>query len=90
MPAFAIKGEGMQDYLIFLFFSPKLLSEGFMFNAMLESIVLEMKMIADLGTTINILLTGGRMQKGETIAVMGLNGRIVLTIRALLTPHPMK
>lgn len=51
---------------------------------------MEVKVIEGLGTTIDVVLVNGLLKVGDTIVVSGLNGPIVTTIRALLTPQPMK
>lgn len=91
VPTSAISGEGIPDLLMLLLAMPqKLLTERLMFNPILEATVLEVKVIEGLGTTIDIILTGGTIREGNTIMVVGLDGPIVTTVRALLTPHPMK
>eukprot|EP00178_Gracilaria_changii_P000820 TRINITY_DN11046_c0_g1_i1.p1 TRINITY_DN11046_c0_g1~~TRINITY_DN11046_c0_g1_i1.p1 ORF type:complete len:1259 (-),score=343.67 TRINITY_DN11046_c0_g1_i1:1035-4652(-) len=91
VPTSAITGEGMPDLLMLLLALPqKLLTDRLMFSPILEATVLEVKVIEGLGTTIDIILTGGTIHEGDTIMVVGLDGPIVTTIRALLTPHPMK
>lgn len=91
VPTSAITGEGIPDLLMLLLALPqRLLIERLMFNPVLEATVLEVKVIEGLGTTIDIILTGGTIHEGDTIMVVGLDGPIVTTIRALLTPHPMK
>jgi translation initiation factor 5B len=91
VPTSAITGEGMPDLLMLITSLPQnLLTERLMFNPTLEATVLEVKVIEGLGTTIDIILTGGTIKEGDTIVVVGLDGPIVSTIRALLTPHPMK
>lgn len=91
VPTSAITGEGMPDLLMLLLSLPqKLLTERLMFCSTLEATVLEVKVIEGLGTTIDIILTGGTISEGNTIMVVGLEGPIVTTIRALLTPHPMR
>lgn len=52
--------------------------------------MLEVKVIEGLGTTIDVVLVNGLLKVGDTIVISGLNGPIVTTIRALLTPQPMK
>ena len=47
-------------------------------------------MIEGLGTTIDRVLLNGKLHQGDKIVVCGMEGPIVTTIRALLTPHPMK
>lgn len=91
VPTSAITGEGMPDLLMLLLSLPqKLLTDRLMFSPILEATVLEVKVIEGLGTTIDIVLTGGTIREGDTIFVVGLDGPIQATIRALLTPHPMK
>jgi translation initiation factor 5B len=91
VPTSAITGEGMPDLLMLLLsLSQKLLTERLMFSPILEATVLEVKVIEGLGTTIDIVLTGGTIRQGDTIMVVGLDGPIQTSIRALLTPHPMK
>lgn len=91
VPTSAISGEGVPDLLMLLLALPqKLLTDRLMFNPILEATVLEVKVIEGLGTSIDIILTGGTIREGDTLMVVGLDGPIVTTIRALLTPHPMK
>ncbi len=52
--------------------------------------MLEVKVIEGFGHTIDIILVNGVLHVGDTIVLQGFNGAIVTTIRALLTPHPMK
>ncbi len=49
-----------------------------------------MKVIEGHGTTIDVVLVNGLLKVGDTIVVSGMNGPIVTSIRALLTPQPMK
>ncbi|ONI21976.1 hypothetical protein PRUPE_2G099300 [Prunus persica] len=51
--------------------------------------VLEVKVIEGLGTTIDVVLVNGVLHEGDQIVVCGIQGPIVTSIRALLTPHPM-
>lgn len=91
IPTSAITGEGIPDLLMMILsLSQKLLVDRLMYCAALEATVLEVKVIEGLGTTIDIVLTGGLIRAGETIFVVGLDGVIQTSIRALLTPHPMK
>ena len=55
-----------------------------------ECTVLEVKVIEGHGTTIDVVLVHGLLKVHDTIVVNGLNGPICTTIRALLTPQPLK
>ncbi|KAJ8628314.1 hypothetical protein MRB53_021621 [Persea americana] len=52
--------------------------------------VLEVKVIEGLGTTIDVVLANGLLHEGDQKVFCGMQGPIVTTIRALLTPHPMR
>lgn len=52
--------------------------------------MLEVKVIEGHGTTIDVILVNGTLYVGDTVVLNGFNGPIVTTIRALLTPFPMK
>ena len=49
-----------------------------------------MKVIAGLGTTIDIILRNGILNEGDTLILIGSEGPFVVNIRALLMPQPMK
>lgn len=91
VPTSAVTGEGIPDLLLLLVqFSQRMLLDRIMFMPFLTCTVLEVKVIEGLGTTIDVILTNGELHENDTIVVCGLEGPIVTTIRALLTPHPMK
>lgn len=91
VPTSAITGEGIPDLMqILVKMTQTLMVEKLMFVPNLQCTILEVKQIEGLGTTIDVILINGEIKEGDTIVVCGLNGPIVTTIRALLTPQPMK
>jgi translation initiation factor 5B len=91
VPTSAITGEGIPDLLHLLIdLTQTRMTERLMYLSELECTVLEVKVIEGLGTTIDVVLSNGVLNEGDRICVCGLNGPIVTTIRALLTPQPMR
>lgn len=91
VPTSAISGEGVPDLLLLLIQSTqKLMEERLMYISEVQCTVLEVKVIEGLGTTIDVILINGVLHEGDQIVVCGMQGPIVTSIRALLTPHPMK
>jgi translation initiation factor 5B len=91
IPTSAITGEGIPDLLKLLVeLTQKMMSDKLMYLTELECTVLEVKVISGLGTTIDVILSNGVLREGDTIILCGLNGPIVTTIRALLTPQPCR
>ncbi|KAK6923409.1 Translation initiation factor IF- 2, domain 3 [Dillenia turbinata] len=86
VPTSAISGEGIPDLLLLLVQrAQKTMLEKLTFSDEVQCTVLEVKVIEGHGTTIDVVLVNGVLHEGEEIV-----GPIVTTIRALLTPHPMK
>ncbi|GBB91425.1 hypothetical protein RclHR1_18700002 [Rhizophagus clarus] len=91
VPTSAITGEGIPDMLMLLVnLTQSRMSDALMYLSELECTVLEVKVIEGLGTTIDVILSNGVLNEGEKIVLCGLNGPIVTTVRALLTPQPLK
>jgi len=90
VPTSAITGEGIPDMLMLLVqLTQGRMSQKLAYVSELQCTVLEVKMIEGRGTTIDVVLVNGYLNEGDTIVVCGMNGPIVTTIRALLTPKPM-
>lgn len=66
------------------------MTEKLMYISDLECTVLEVKVIEGLGTTIDVILSNGVLHEGDRIVLCGLEGPIITSIRALLTPEPMR
>ncbi|KAF5467756.1 hypothetical protein F2P56_011974 [Juglans regia] len=91
VPTSAISGEGIPDLLLLLVqWTQKTMVEKLTFSNEVQCTVLEVKVIEGHGTTIDVVLVNGVLHEGDQIVVCGMQGPIVATIRALLTPHPMK
>lgn len=91
VPTSAISGEGIPDLLLLLVqLTQKLMEDRLMYISEVQCTVLEVKVVEGLGTTIDVVLVNGVLHEGDQIVVCGLQGPIVTSIRALLTPHPMK
>lgn len=91
VPTSAHTGEGVQDLLLLMIQSmQEQMLKRIMWQQEPKCTLLEVKAIDGLGTTIDVVLLSGRLRVGDTIVCCGINGPIVTTVRALLTPKPMK
>ncbi|KAL0206887.1 hypothetical protein P9112_012598 [Eukaryota sp. TZLM1-RC] len=91
VPTSAVTGEGIPDLLYTIVRLTQLrMSTKLTLLADLQCTVLEVKSVEGLGVTIDVILSNGVLRVGDTIVLCGMNGPIVTTIRALLTPQPMK
>ena len=91
VPTSAVTGEGVPDMIMLLVnLTQQRMSDRLMYLSELECTVLEVKVIEGLGTTIDVVLSNGILHEGDRIVVCGLNGPIVTTVRALLTPQPLR
>ena len=53
-------------------------------------ILLQVKALPGLGTTIDVILVNGRISEGDTVVVAGQEGPVVTQIRGLLMPQPLR
>lgn len=91
VPTSAISGEGIPDLLLLLVqWAQKTMVEKLTYSNEIQCTVLEVKVIEGHGTTIDVVLVNGVLHEGDQIVVCGMQGPIITSIRALLTPHPMK
>ncbi|XP_027366313.1 eukaryotic translation initiation factor 5B isoform X2 [Abrus precatorius] len=91
VPTSAISGEGIPDLLLLLVqWTQKTMAEKLTYSEEVQCTVLEVKVVEGHGTTIDVVLVNGVLHEGDQIVVCGMQGPIVTSIRALLTPHPMK
>ncbi|XBW38270.1 hypothetical protein QEN19_003859 [Hanseniaspora menglaensis] len=92
VPTSAVTGEGVPDLLwLVLELTQKRMSKQLKYvSDTIEATVLEVKVVEGLGTTIDVILSNGKLKEGDKIVICGLNGPIVTNIRALLTPQPLR
>lgn len=91
VPTSAISGDGVGDMLLLIVqLTQQLMAKRLLYLDALQCTVLEVKVAEGLGTTIDVILSNGMLHEGSRVAVTGLNGAIVTTIRALLTPQPLR
>ncbi len=91
VPTSAISGDGMADLISqIILYSEKSLVDKIMFSKEVEAIVLEVKVIAGLGTTIDVILRNGLINEGDTMILTGNEGPFVAQSRALLMPQPLR
>lgn len=92
VPTSAVTGEGIPDLLwLVLELTQKRMSKQLKYvSDTIEATVLEVKVVEGLGTTIDVILSNGKLKEGDRIVICGLNGPIVTNIRALLTPQPLR
>nr|CAB3464266.1 unnamed protein product [Digitaria exilis] len=91
VPTSALSGEGIPDLLLLLVqWAQKTMEDKLTFVDEVQCTVLEVKVVEGHGTTIDVVLVNGILHEGDQIVVCGMQGPIVTTVRALLTPHPMR
>jgi translation initiation factor 5B len=89
IPTSAVSGEGVPDLLYNLItITQDRLTEQLMYMEYVQCTVLEVKAIDGLGHTVDVVLLNGTLKEGDSIVVSTLEGPVVTSIRALLTPPP--
>lgn len=89
VPTSAITGEGVPDLLkMVITLTQERLTESLMYVEMVQCSVLEVKVVEGLGHTVDVVLVNGTIREGDQIVVSTMDGPVVTTIRALLTPPP--
>jgi translation initiation factor 5B len=91
VPTSAITGEGIPDLLgLLLFMSQKFLRKKLEYKEELSCSVLEVKILENVGTTVDVILVNGELRVGDKILIGGLSGPIEAEIKNIMTPHPLK
>ena len=91
IPTSAHTGEGIPDLLGYITeYCQTALEEKITPKPDFNCTVMEVKKIDGLGTTIDVILVDGQLKEGDKIVLSGFEGPVETTIRALLTPQPLK
>lgn len=91
VPTSAATGEGIPDLLLLLIqLSQNMMTDRLLKLSSLQCTILEVKVIEGFGYTVDVILANGILREGDRIMLCGWNGPIITTVRALLTPQPMK
>ena len=91
VPTSAHSGDGMGNLVAHICqLTQTHLARELAFSEELHAMVMEVKTIPGLGTTIDVILVNGRLKESQTIIVPGTERPIVTQIRGLLMPEPMK
>lgn len=80
IPTSAFTGEGIPDLLVLLIqLSQKMMPERLLKLSTLQCTVLEVKKLHGRGTTLDVILANGELNKGDKIIVCGMNGEPIMT-----------
>uniref|UniRef100_A0A0N4ZXB6 Eukaryotic translation initiation factor 5B n=1 Tax=Parastrongyloides trichosuri TaxID=131310 RepID=A0A0N4ZXB6_PARTI len=91
IPTSAYLGDGIGNIMGYLSnYTQTYLTDRISFNKELECIVMEVRSIPGLGTTIDVVLLNGTLKQGDILVITGTEGAIVTQVRDLLMPHPLK
>ena len=88
VPTSAISGEGIADLLqLMVKLTQSMMAERLTLLDEPQATVLEVKTLAGLGTTVDVVLVNGALREGDRIVVCGLGGPLVTRVKALKTPQ---
>ena len=92
IPTSAITGEGMPDLLGYIAHYVQTYQQKKIKKNLVDfkATVLEVKKIEGMGATTDIILVDGTLKVDDKVVLSGFHGPIKTTVKALLTPHPMK
>ncbi|CAP33854.1 Protein CBR-IFFB-1 [Caenorhabditis briggsae] len=91
VPTSAMLGDGIGNLMAFIVNQTQTkYAQKLAFSEELDATVMEVKQIAGLGTTIDVILVNGTMRAGDVLVLTGTDGAIVTQVRELLMPKPLK
>ncbi|MEM1508678.1 MAG: translation initiation factor IF-2 [Thermofilaceae archaeon] len=91
VPISALTGEGIPDLMLVL----AGLAQRFLIGRLkvkigpARGVVLEVKELVGLGTTVAVILYDGVLKKGDSVVVGGLDKPVVTKVKAILMPKPL-
>eukprot|EP01130_Rhizamoeba_saxonica_P015368 TRINITY_DN6878_c0_g1_i1.p1 TRINITY_DN6878_c0_g1~~TRINITY_DN6878_c0_g1_i1.p1 ORF type:complete len:499 (-),score=105.59 TRINITY_DN6878_c0_g1_i1:45-1541(-) len=91
VPAAVRDGVGISDIILFsTMFCQTILSRRLIKKDKLECNIMEVEILDGLGPTVDVILTNGKLKRGDKLVLCGLNGPILTSIRSILVPEDMK
>lgn len=91
MPTSAHSGDGMGNLMAMVVqMSQTHLRKRVAFTENVQCTVLEVKSVAGIGATIDVILTQGRLRYGDHIVIAGSDGPIHTQVKALIMPQADK
>lgn len=91
MPTSAFCGDGIGNLMAHIVQQCQTrLANRLIYSEELECIVMEVRALAGLGTTIDVILVNGTLRVNDAIVLTGLDGAIMTTVRDLLMPQPLR
>lgn len=92
VPTSALTGEGMPDLLGYIahYCQTHLASQITANDVDFKATVLEVKKVEGIGCAVDVVLVNGELAVEDRIVLSGFEGPIVTTVKAVLTPHPLR
>ncbi|XP_049849307.1 uncharacterized protein LOC126318360 [Schistocerca gregaria] len=91
VPTSAHTGEGIPDLIYLLVqLTQRLMKSKLQLTNEFQCTVLEVKVSEGIGPNIDVILVSGSIHEGDRFVTCGFRGPIISTVRAILTPPPMR
>lgn len=91
IPTSAMLGDGIGNLMAHVVEqSQSRLADKLVFSPELDCIVMEVRSLPGLGTTVDAILVNGTLRVNDTIVLTGTEGAIVTSVRDLLMPPPLR
>uniref|UniRef100_A0A915CNP4 Eukaryotic translation initiation factor 5B n=1 Tax=Ditylenchus dipsaci TaxID=166011 RepID=A0A915CNP4_9BILA len=91
VPTSAINGDGIGNLMAHIVeHCQNRLAKRLMFSEELDCIVMEVRSLPGLGTTVDVILLNGTLRYNDAIVLTGIDGAIITSVRDLLMPESLK